>query len=40
MDLDGDGRIENLGLADANYHIGWKTIRSYCIAQGTMFNIL
>ena len=40
----GDGKegwIRSLGLADANYYIqnGYKT-RSYCIAHGTIFNIL
>ena len=30
-----------LGLADANYYIyNGQTIRSYCMAQGTIFNIL
>ena len=31
----------SLGLIDANYYMqnGWKT-RSYCVAQGIVFNIL
>ena len=31
----------SLGLIDANYYMqnGWRT-RSYCVAQGTVFNIL
>ena len=37
----GDGWIGSLGLADANYYIqNRKKTGSYCIAQGTIFNIL
>ena len=37
----GEGWIGSLGLADANYYIqNGYTTRSYCIAQGTIFNIL
>ena len=37
----GGGRDGSLGLADANYYIeNGQTARSYCIAQGTLFNIL
>ena len=36
-----EGWIGSLGLADANYYIqNGQTTRSYCIAQGTIFNIL
>ena len=37
----GEGRTANLGLADVNYYIeNGETTRSYCRAQGTLFNIL
>ena len=36
----GEGRIGSLGLADANHYTLNESTRSYCIAQGTMFNIL
>ena len=36
----GEVRIGSLGLAEANYFIQDRSItRSYCIAQGTIFNI-
>ena len=36
-----EGWIGSLGLADANYYIeNGYTTRSYCRAQGTIFNIL
>ena len=37
----GEGRTGSLGLSDANYYIqNGSTTRSYCIAQGTIFNVL
>ena len=37
----GEEWIRSLGLADTNYSIWNRQItRSYCIAQGTIFNIL
>ena len=37
----GEGWIGSLGLADANYYIQNRyTTRSYCRAQGIIFNIL
>ena len=37
----GEGRIGTLVLADANYYIlNGKMIRSYCIPQGTIIDIL
>ena len=33
-------RIGSLGLAEASYYIYNKITRSYCITQGTIFNIL
>ena len=37
----GEGWSRNLGLADANYYM-WNELatRAYCIAQGTILNIL
>jgi len=36
-----EGWSGRLGLADANYYTqDGKTTRSYCIAQGTILNIL
>ena len=37
----GEGMRGSLGLAEVNYYIyNEYTTRSYCIAQGTIFNIL
>ena len=37
----GSGMARSLGLVDTNYHIkNGQIMRSYCIAQGTVSNLL